>query len=200
MAANHFDMDTQKTNYLPWIIGGVVIIAALIFLAVFLWPSAPNQQGVQTPTLPNASSTDTGAGGGSAQPMVVSGKLGPVTIPDFVHDGATAVDPQNPGTYYLAGSPCVGASYPGCPEGVPETDFSIAYDERPQFFTITLLTEPIGKARTEAEQFLESKFGLTTSQLCTLNYYVGTTYYVNQQFSGRNLGLSFCPNATVLPQ
>lgn len=184
--------------YAVWIFFGLVVLVLLALALFFFLPSKSAPLPTPTTTLPDADSiSPSGSGGSGALP--IQGKRGSVTVSDFIHNGITAPDPQNSGTYYLAGSPCSDTPYPGCPEGARTNNFSIAYDEGPQFFTVSLINEPLGKARIDAERFLQNALGISQEQLCTLNYYVGTTYYVNQQYSSKNLGFSFCPNATVLP-
>jgi len=50
------------------------------------------------------------------------------------------------------------------------------------------------------EQFMLKTLGISQQQLCALNYSVGVTRYVNEQYTAKNLGFSFCPGAVVLPQ
>jgi hypothetical protein len=79
------------------------------------------------------------------------------------------------------------------------TDYNIGYDGVAKSFTIALLKEPLGNSRKEAEQFLMTTLGITQQQMCSLNYYVGTTYFVNESYDSSNLGFSFCPGAVALP-
>ena len=185
--------------YKKWIFGGLVVVALSILLLVLFGPgkSAPVTPG-EPVMLPSVNSTDPSLMGGSTG-LSVNGKLGTVVMLDFLNNGTTAADLQNPGMYYVAGSPGYCLSDGTCPHGAAATDFNIAYDARAQFFNIALLGEPLGKVRAEAEQLMIKILGISQDQLCTLNYYVGTTYYVNEQYSGKNLGFSFCPGATVLP-
>lgn len=105
---------------------------------------------------------------------------------DFVHNTMTLPDPSNAGNYYLTGTSTQG--------------FSIGYRTPAQFFTIALEREPIGQMRIAAENFLLSTLGVSQSQLCSLNYYIGTDVHTNSFYAGRNLGFSFCPGAVPLPQ
>ena len=57
----------------------------------------------------------------------------------------------------------------------------------------------VASARESAQRFLETTLGLTQERMCALKYYVGTTQYVNAQYSGKNLGFSYCPGAITLP-
>jgi hypothetical protein len=119
---------------------------------------------------------------------------------DFIHNGTTINDTANSGRYLLAGNLGYCTSDPKQCQAVPAKNFSVYYDSTAQSFIITLTEEPIGQARLDAEQFLLTTLGLTQSQMCSLNYLVGVTKYVSEQYAGKNLGFSFCPGATVLPK
>ncbi len=125
---------------------------------------------------------------------------GSVTVSDFIHNGVTIPDAANNGQYLLAGNLgyCV-TDTQQCQAGTA-TDFNIFYNSTDGSFTIALLKEPLGQVRIEAEQFLMTTLGITQDDMCRLNYYVGTTSNVNPLYSGQNLGFSFCPGTTVLPQ
>jgi hypothetical protein len=121
-----------------------------------------------------------------------------VVVKDFINTGDTIPDPENPGSYQLAGS----LGY--CPQNTdctaaPADDYSIGYNGNENAFTIALLKEPLSASRQHAEQFLMNELGLTKDQMCALNYYVGTPYWVNERYDDANLGFSFCPGATKLP-
>ncbi len=192
--------EDQPRPYLKWALWGLGVLALITLVIVgikLLLPAKPVHPPSQT-TLPEAgpNNTNTTAGAGT---MTVKAKLGPVVVTDFIHNGLTGPDTQNPGTYYLAGSPGYCLSDGTCPHGASATEFNITYDTKAQFFTIALVAEPLGTIRGKAERFLLNTLGISETQLCTLNYYVGTVSALNEQFAGRNLGFSFCPNATVLP-
>ncbi len=117
---------------------------------------------------------------------------------NFINNGITIPDQQNPGRYFLAGTfdscsasaNCIVAS---------TTAYNIIFDKSDSSFLISLNEEPLSQSRKNAETFLMSKTGLSETQLCSLNYYLGTDYSVNEQYDSGNLGFSFCPNAVVLP-
>ncbi len=122
-----------------------------------------------------------------------------VAANDFLNDGETKPDPANDGVYYLAGT--IGYCADGLPcETVETADFTVKYDDNAKAFAVGIATEPIGEVRRRAEEFLAKKLGLTEDQMCALNYYVGTTYWVNETYAGVNLGWSYCPGATPLPE
>ena len=65
---------------------------------------------------------------------------------------------------------------------------------------INLLTEPIGNARKDGENYLRAILNVTSEQLCELNTVVSVNPDVSEVYSMyENLGLSFCPNAVLLP-
>ena len=193
-------MEDQPRSYLTWTLWGLgvsVIITCIIAAIMLLRPA----EVVTTPpptTLPDAGPTSPGTTGGAGT-MTINAKLGPVVTTDFIDNGITGADPQNPGIYYLAGSPGYCLTDGTCPGGARESTFNITYDAAHQFFTIALVAEPLGAVRSKAEHFLLNALGITETQLCTLNYYVGTISALNDLYAGKNLGFSFCPNATVLP-
>ncbi|MDO8567052.1 MAG: hypothetical protein Q7R58_02785 [bacterium] len=123
-----------------------------------------------------------------------------ITVKDFIHNGETVPDVQNPGSYVLAGSLGYCLADGSCPRGAPTTNFSVLYNEKIHFFNIVLLKEPLGAIRLEAEQFLINRLGITEQQACSLNYSIGAPYWVNETYDDKNLGFSFCPGATKLPQ
>lgn len=66
-------------------------------------------------------------------------------------------------------------------------------------FNILLNTLPLSKSRLEAEEELRTKLNLTNQQLCKLEVYVSVFGWVDEKYSGQNLGLSFCSNSITLP-
>ena len=77
-------------------------------------------------------------------------------------------------------------------------DFNVVFNAHNGSFAVALLKEPIAKSRTEAEQYLLNTLQISQQQLCSLTTYVGVAYNVNQFYSGKNLGFSFCPGAVQL--
>lgn len=160
-----------------------------------------------SPSLPIATSTTPGSyyPPGSTittAPQTIGIKVvngGTLIAKDFLNNGETVADTQNQNNYYLAGP--LGYCLPdgSCPSGASTTDFTITYNSKSSYFTIALRKEPLGSVRIEAEQFLLARLGITRQGMCNLNYYVGTTYWVNSIYDKGNLGFSFCPGATKLP-
>lgn len=194
----------MSIKHIIWIVGGIItvtILGALMYVFLFASP-APEPSPSGTVTLPGsgpaplASSTPSGG-----QAMIITNQDGKeVVVNDFLHNGTTIPDTVNPGRYLLAGN----LGY--CPSSSQECqttssgNFNAYYESGTQSFVISLTDEPIGHARLVAEQFLLKTLGISDLEMCTLKYYVGATTYVNEQYGGKNLGFSFCPGATKLPQ
>lgn len=77
--------------------------------------------------------------------------------------------------------------------------YSLEYFALDRTFTIALLDRNLREARIVAERDLLTRFNLTEEQACSLNVLVSTIASVSQEFSGRQLGLSFCPGRVDLP-
>ena len=191
-----------------WIGGillGTVIIAG-VWYAFFVPKSVPPTQqpvttlpasGSITQVTPPASFATSSSG---VVMMQLATQDGTTTTRDFIHDGVTIPDKTNTGGYLLAGNLGYCLSDPQRCQAAPATNFSVYYNSAGQSFIITLTEEPIGKSRLAAEQFMMTTLGLNQQQMCDLNYLVGVTSHVNDQYAGKNLGFSFCPSATKLPQ
>lgn len=114
-----------------------------------------------------------------------------ITTRDFLSDGGVVRNADNNAGYDIL----VGAPQPSAP--VPQ--YEIDYSAKDQSFGITIYAEPLGQARTAAEQDLNSRLGITKEQMCSLNYVLATGPGVNELYAGKNLEFSFCPGATALP-
>ena len=66
-------------------------------------------------------------------------------------------------------------------------------------FAIGIFQEPLGASRRKAEDKLRSLLGVSDTELCRLTTTVMVPPSVNEAYAARNLGLSFCPGATPLP-
>jgi hypothetical protein len=117
---------------------------------------------------------------------------GSISVRNFFNDPLTIADPVNQGHYQL-GTFIDPAS--AVPADVP---YYIEYIASTQYFIISLQQEPIGESRQQAEQFLLGHLGVDQTQLCRLNYTVGTPARVSVLHAGQNLGFSFCSGATQL--
>jgi len=120
-----------------------------------------------------------------------------VKIKNFINDSTTTKDPINSGYYYLGYHIYEGVSDSTVTDNPP---YIITYISATQYFNIALLQEPIGTTRLASEQFLISNLGISQDQMCLLKYMISVPNRVNSQYAGKNLGFSFCPGATKLPQ
>lgn len=97
-----------------------------------------------------------------------------------------------PGVYLISEYPAVSA-----PSSVP--DYSITYFQDGTAFVITLYRRPFAEMRMRAEQDLIQKLNISQKEACNLNVNLGTIASVDENLSGRNFGLSFCPNSVPFP-
>lgn len=114
------------------------------------------------------------------------------------------------GTSYMVPDPTVGKKFDAMSGGTyyqltenqdtqgDQAQFEIVYGTDSSI-QIGLTKEPLGQARLAAEKQLRTFFPLTNEQLCSLDVYLGVPAQVNETYAGKNLGLSFCPNAVKLP-
>ena len=190
------------------LIGATVVVFSAILFFVFSGPSKTvtttssiTGLPIASSTIPDIESVDTFNPSTTVSTLSFPTRSGAsLTVKDFIHNGETVSDSQNPGSYVLAGSLGYCLANGSCPSGASTTDFSISYNEKTHFFNIILLKEPLGEARFEAEQFLISRLGIDERQICSLDYFVGAPYWVNETYDDKNLGFSFCSGATKLPK
>ncbi|MBU6321442.1 MAG: hypothetical protein KGI78_01125 [Patescibacteria group bacterium] len=190
-----------QSSWWKWVAGAGALLVLVALAYLLLAPAKQTPPAVPV-TLPESGASGNGAPGNSGAGMSVSGAGGAVAVSDFLKSPTTAPDAQNAGVYYLAGSSCApDAMYAWCPRGADTGGkFNITYNKNDQSFIVVLLAEPLGAERQVAEQFLEQALGVQATQLCGLDARVETTNSVNEQYAGKNLGFSFCPGATPLPQ
>lgn len=190
---------------LKLLIGSIVVIMIAVLSFVFFAPEPTVPDTNPTPSLPVASSTPTVIEPGvtlSGGTMAVARRGGgqAIIVNDFLNNGVTIADPENPSSYYLAGSIGYCLEDGTCPSGAYADGFNVVYDAPEEFFTVALFKEPLGQTRADAEQFLLKALGIPKAELCNVNYYLGTSESVNSFYAGKNLGFSFCPGTTALPR
>ncbi len=112
-----------------------------------------------------------------------------VTIPDFTISKTSFTIGAHQFYYLTSNQETQGAN----------AQFDIIYGTDSSI-SIGLLKEPLGQSRLAAEAELRKLIPLSDSELCTLKVTVEVPYQVSQLYPGQNLGLSFCPGATELPQ
>lgn len=118
---------------------------------------------------------------------------GTIMVRDFLRDAATLEDTANSGHYYL------GNSIDPTIDTPPSFSYVIVYNASAQSFSASLLREPLGRARQEAEQYLMRSLGIAEQDMCLLKYVVSVPGRVNTEYVGTNLGWSFCSGAIQLP-
>jgi len=165
------------------IIAGVILLLVILCVLGYVLLS---KKEAPVPTDPN---NPFGSLGGST--VIPEDRIGltlsngeQITIPDITKQEQPAW--AGPESGYQAG-------------GSDEDAYHIVYFSEDTSFLISLLAEPLGANRLDAEDELRAKLGLTNDQLCQLPVEVATSIYVNESYAGQNLGLSFCPGAVVLP-
>ncbi|PIZ98417.1 MAG: hypothetical protein COX77_04715 [Candidatus Komeilibacteria bacterium CG_4_10_14_0_2_um_filter_37_10] len=77
-------------------------------------------------------------------------------------------------------------------------NYSMSYYPFDQGFIINLLNPNLNFARQRAEEDLLKYLGISKEEVCRLKIMVNTTYSISKEYSGRNLGLSFCPNSQTI--
>lgn len=198
----------MNTKLIIWILAlflGVIVVAVLWY-AFFVPKIVPQTTPGTATTFPTSGSvtpvsgTSTNSSGAIPTFSLTAQDGSVVSALDFIHNGITIPDKANLGRYLLAGNLGYCILDPQKCQAAPATNFTVYYDSGMKSFLIDLAEEPIGQARLDMEQFMLTTLGLTQTQLCSLNYFVGVTIYVNSQYTGKNLGFSFCPGATVLPK
>lgn len=88
-------------------------------------------------------------------------------------------------------------------EGTPPSvapEYSIVFFEDRTAFTIVINARPLSETRARAERALLEKLGITEKEACRLNVDLGVIASVDLDMSGRNFGLSFCPNGLPFPE
>lgn len=180
----------------------VLIITAVLIVVAVAWAmlasdssSVPEKMfpGVTLPIAGNTIEIPTSSIGQEAGMDLAIGDGATLRVDNFLASPDTYVDPANEGYYSLGYSV-------GEPGAVSPQPFLVMYIAPTQFFIIELLQEPLGEVRSLAEQYTARRLGISPSDLCRLNYTIGTSARVNTTYAGRNLGFSFCPGATVLPE
>lgn len=182
-----YDRDTMTTmnRYLLIVLAIVLLIAG----GGYWFFLRPDSEAVPDPdvslNLPSSETPDVGPGSRQGEGVTVVLQDGSsVVVPDFIKEDIRPTANATNG-YQVSGG--------------DTEDFQILFYPSNSGVLVSLFTEPLGPTRLAAEQALRTKFNLTNEQICLLTADVRTTYSVNELYSGRNLGFSFCPGATELP-
>lgn len=187
----------------------ILFIATIVLLvggALWFFMQSSGQptgssQNIQFPTSGNipvptaiGSSTVTAS---STRTSIITNDGGSIHTNDFITDSSVVAYPT--AGYYHLGYHTPIPNLPD-PSATDHPPYTIEYISGTQYFNVSLLAEPIGMARIEAEQYLEGLLGIPQDQMCRLQYMVSVPWSVNPVYASRNLGFSFCPGATPLPQ
>lgn len=175
----------QKTFILALTFCLIAIVVFVIGVYLLLSTRTPAPVYTELPAGTEATSTPNAVVADSSYIKLVTPE-GEVLIRDPRE--RTGITPMGGGVYTLTSV-----------ENISETNFGVVFNDSDGSFAVGLETEPLGETRRQAEQYLLSLTGVTEAELCKLNVYVGTTGRINQFYSGKNLGLSFCPNSVQLP-
>ena len=169
------------------LIGIAVVLMQQAQKTVSVQEVAPTDSSfVATSTERNNNPFPTGEDGSSANPETASQSL-----PNFLQNTDVTSDNNDPGNFFL------GNRFPQN-QSDPSPNYVILYSENSQFFNITLLSEPLSYARSEAETYLKSVLKIPDSEMCKLQYSLAVPDAVNQKYSGIDLKFSFCPGSTAL--
>lgn len=163
----------------------VVLVAGVLFIYSKYYSKSTQTVPVVTTTFPQ-SGTSTTVPVNSIKFQLANG--GTLTVPDFTKQNQPSWASDT--GYLVAGS--------------PTDDFMITYVPADstgtgQQVAITLQNEPLGEIRKKAEATLKEKFTANNEQLCFLGVSVQTQPGLSDVYGGKELGLSFCPGAVVLP-
>jgi hypothetical protein len=80
-----------------------------------------------------------------------------------------------------------------------DTKYQIGYYAPDQSYTISLLTLPLKATRIEAEQNFLQTTKLSKEEACKERVMVATPFEISTEYSGKDLGMSFCPGSVTLP-
>ncbi|MFZ2225915.1 MAG: hypothetical protein WA064_04875 [Candidatus Moraniibacteriota bacterium] len=80
------------------------------------------------------------------------------------------------------------------------TNYSIDYYPQDQGFIIAILNPNIQAARDAAEKDFLKTLDITKAAACKLKVTLSVPFDVNENASGKNYRLSFCPNGKAFPK
>jgi len=168
----------------PLILG---IIAALVITAAAIgwWlmrgeGTTEEEQATTTSALPRES-------GATVVLTTPGGKV--ITVPDFTY-GHPSVEVEDTGVTYV---------YVTQDDSLTELDpvYGIVYGSDSSI-TIGLFATPLDRARLRAEEKLKEFIPVRETILCELAIIVTAADTISPEHAGKDLGLSFCPDAIAL--
>lgn len=175
-----------------WLLfGSAVLLVAVVFVFLFFF----TRSGEDSPTPPDTEPSfgqapDVTPGGGTQDVVVIETSGGQtISVPDFIRDRQPFIVASKAFYFITDNQQTKGDA----------AEFDIVYGTDSSI-SIGLFKEPLGAVRFAAETELKSLLRLDNATLCTLKVSVAVPNSVNSFYSGKNLGLSFCPGATKLPE
>lgn len=187
------------SNTAYWILGGVAAVAVAVLVGWGLWAGAPTSSTQKPPVSPGSglsqvdvSVSPTGQQRANGTFILATQSGTTITTKNFLNDPETTADTSNPGSYYIGNS-----IDPTNPD-TSAAPYVITYIGGTNFFSVSLLKEPINEVRRQAEQYLMQRLGISERQMCQLRYTMTVPVRVSQIYAGENLGFSFCPGASQL--
>jgi hypothetical protein len=192
---NNKDM-SNKT----FILLGTVFFILVVAIGLYLF-SQRKTPASEAPVENNFLQASTSATRAAQKTLTIATKNGNdvLIVKDFIHNGETILDIENPDTYILAGSLGYCLADGTCPAGAKSEYMNVTYNQTDQSFAISLLQEPLGNARKIAQEFLMSRLGITKLDTCALRAFVGTPYTTNENYSDTSVGFDGCSDAIPLP-
>jgi hypothetical protein len=179
------------------IVGILVIVGMLISIVYMVRTPASTDLGDQSnPTpFPEGNDTQIDIPDKNQSKITVTSNTGQtLEVRNFITDPETIADAVNPGSYSL------GNHFETADVASTDTPpYVIRYDVKAKSFSIGLFAEPIKEVRLDAEAQMLRQLGISKEQMCQLNYIVSVPGFVNESYSSRNLGFSFCPGSVTLP-
>ncbi|MBP6924229.1 MAG: hypothetical protein KBC62_03025 [Candidatus Pacebacteria bacterium] len=177
------------------ILGIIFIFSAITVLSIL--NDVKKAENETTPDIPDISETfptnDVTVSIPDTPTVALKSDFGPaVQVNNFLKKPDIIPDMQNQGVFFL------GNTFSQSETEV-SSEYVITYTQETSFFNVTLLKEPLNRARLDAETYLRGELETTDSELCALSYTVSTPDYVNKDFAGKDLRFSFCPGNTALP-
>ena len=181
------------------IFGALIVAGITVFvvLKIFVSPATPAPTTGSNNTYPGPSTVGVTRSDTEDTVTIATYNGGTMAVRDFKKDATTAQDVVNKGYYYLGYHAITDRPDP---TAIANPPYVIEYIDKTQYFNITLLQEPLNATRKAAERDIMNRLGLTENELCFLKYTVATPASVSELYSNINLGFSFCPGATDIPE
>ena len=80
------------------------------------------------------------------------------------------------------------------------SNFDIGYYPDVNQFVVLLQNQNFDQTRKEAEKAFLDSLQISKRQACQLNVYLGVSLETNFGLSGRDFGLSFCPDGIIIEE